>query len=159
MWIKRQLEASATFCMLSVYSLTTHTKSRNGLEWLNYHRKRRMGGEGNGFYSKFKWQVSHFGTRKKNAAFWHTLIITTACVCVCIQSSASAQGYLCSIIVAHHWEGGSGMKLFFFFFWSGFHLPRTSHAQANFPFHYIFGLPHRLTSTTASERKRRQQHY
>lgn len=39
---------------------------------------------------------------KKNAAFWHTLIITTACVCVCIQSSASAQGYLCSIIVAHH---------------------------------------------------------
>lgn len=21
---------------------------------------------------------------KKNAAFWHTLIITTACVCVCV---------------------------------------------------------------------------
>lgn len=77
-----------------------------------------MGGEGNGFYLKFKLnKVSRFSTRKKKKSSFlpHTDYHNSLRLCVCIQSSASAQGYLCSIIDAHHREGVRNETFFFSF--------------------------------------------
>lgn len=120
-----------------------------------------MGGEGNGFYLKFKRnKVSRFSTRKKKSSFLpHTDYHNSLRLCVCIQSSASAQGYLCSIIDAHHREGGSGMKLFFFLLiWLPSPMNFSCPSKLSLPLH-LWLATQTITSTTASEGKRRQQHY
>lgn len=156
LWIKNTTGICNILHAFSLFSHHSHKAETAWSDWssLNYPHKRRMGGGGNGFHLKFKWNrksCSECKKKKKRKTSFlpHTDYHNSLRLCVCIQSSASVQGYLCSIIDADHWEGVSE-KLFLI--WLPSPMNFSCPSKLSLPLH-LWLATQTITSTTASEEK------